>query len=112
MDIRSWLLCYPIKWMLEGLAKELASPSPGMRWRTFLINDGPNWTFKVAEPFCPILQIVQSSGPREGRIIVTFGVGPLAGKSYHISRRHPAHAAVFRLTAAHRAVQADADGLN
>lgn len=112
MDIRSWFLCYPIKWMLESLAKELAAPSPGTHWRTFLDKHGPHWTLTVHEPFRCVLEIAASPGPREGRITVTFHAGPLEGRTYHVSSRHPAHASVFRLTAAHRAAEADAEGLN
>lgn len=112
MDIRSWLLCFPIKWMLDSLAKELAAPTPGTHWRTFLDKCGPHWTLTVQDPDLPVLEITASPGPREGRIVVTFHAGPLEGRSYHVSSRHPAHASVFRLTASHRDAEADAKGLN
>lgn len=112
MDIRSWLLCFPIRWMLNSLARELEAPSPGTRWRTFLDRHGPHWTLTVQESGRPVLEIDAGPGASEGRIVVNFRAGPLEGKSYHVSSRHPAHDIVFRLTRAHRDAEADAPNLN
>lgn len=105
MDLLAWLRCFRIRRELESFLKRSRADSDDPVTLT-LLRDGHCWTLVVDRYGQTLAYIQAMPGPR---LVAYFRRGSLDG-NYVISPRHPAHDAIFKLTAAARARMTDRDG--